>query len=344
MLLFTVWDTGIGIPREAQQRLFTRFTQADSATSRKYGGTGLGLAIVKQLCEQMGGSVLLQSEPGRGASFRCELPLPTVPLAAVAATGVGAEEQASRSWPTRVLVAEDNATNQIVIRGLLAQAGYRDVTMVDDGQQAIDAVAAQDFDLVLMDCRMPRLDGYEATRRLRAGGFTQPVIALTANAAAGERERCLAWGMNEYLAKPISPARLAQVLAEWTGNAPAPGAPHDAADTRPPEEPLFDRAFSLERVGGDEELLEVALHSFRQHAPKVLQDAVEALAAGRQPDLHRHLHSLAGSSAMVGAQPLQRLARELETAAGEGDLQAVQDGLPALEALLTRFLAALSAS
>ncbi|MDB5856337.1 MAG: Hybrid sensor histidine kinase/response regulator, partial [Ramlibacter sp.] len=334
LIRFTVYDTGIGIPYDVQKRLFTRFTQAEHSTARKYGGTGLGLAIVKQLSEQMGGSVLLQSEPGRGASFRCELPLRAadepVPSASPAP-----QRAAGALRATRILVAEDNPTNQVVVRGLLAQAGYRDITVVGDGQQALAAALAGDYDLVLMDCRMPVLDGYGATLQLRARGFTAPIVALTANAASGERERCLAHGMNDYLSKPIDPARLAQVLAEWTvaavpaatpASTPAPAAPAGAG-----------REQALERLGGDAELLTVALASFRQHAPKVLQSARDAFAAGSQADLHRHLHSLSGSSAMVGAEDMHRLAQALEAEAQAGRLEEAGRGLDELAARCAAF-------
>jgi signal transduction histidine kinase/CheY-like chemotaxis protein/HPt (histidine-containing phosphotransfer) domain-containing protein len=337
MIRFTVYDTGIGIPYDVQKRLFTRFTQAERSTSRKYGGTGLGLAIVKQLTDQMHGTVLLQSEPGRGASFRCDLPLRAadepVPSAAPAIVRASGGVRT-----TRILVAEDNPTNQVVVRGLLAQAGYRDVTVVDDGQQAVDAALAGEFDLVLMDCRMPVLDGYGATMLLRARGFTAPVIALTANAAAGERERCLAHGMNDYLAKPIDATRLAQALAEWTVDT----GPGEAA---PPPTPVpvaaesAARRHALDRLGGDEELLSVAVGSFREHAPKVLQSAHAALAAGNQADLHRHLHSLAGSSGMVGAEDVRALAKALEAHALAGRLEEAGRGLPELAARCASFLA-----
>ncbi|NML42333.1 response regulator [Ramlibacter sp. G-1-2-2] len=338
LLRFTVYDTGIGIPYDKQQRLFTRFTQAERSTSRQYGGTGLGLAIVKQLCDQMGGGVLLQSEPGRGASFRVELPLR--PARAPAAAGAAAlPRQPAANRGARILVAEDNPTNQVVVRGLLAQAGYRDVTIVDDGQQAVDAALLEDYDLVLMDCRMPVLDGYAASMRLRAQGFTAPIVALTANAAAGERERCLAHGMNDYLAKPVDAARLAQVLGEWTlpGEAAAPARDQPAAA---PAGPGFQRVQALDRLGGDEELLAVALASFREHAPKVLQAAREAFAGRQAEDLHRHLHSFAGSAGMVGADPLRERAKALELEAQSGRLDEAGAGLEGLAALLDEFLAA----
>ncbi|HET8744064.1 MAG TPA: ATP-binding protein [Ramlibacter sp.] len=347
MLRFTVHDTGIGIPFEVQQRLFTRFTQADRATSRRYGGTGLGLAIVKQLTDMMGGTILLQSEPGRGTSVRCELPLPPLPPERVPTRWPDTQAPPLRPHAARVLVAEDNETNQVVVRGLLAQAGYRDVTVVGDGVEALAAMAAADYDLVLMDCRMPRMDGYEAARRLRAQGFTQPIIALTANAAAGERERCLAWGMNEYLSKPIDAAQLARVLAEWTGQAPpldarardaSPAAARAAAPPPFASGAVFDRAQALDRLGGDEELLRVALGAFRENTPQVLQSARAALAAGAAPDVRRHLHSLAGSASMVGGTPLHALAKELEAEAADGALITVQARLGELDALLARFL------
>lgn len=330
LLRFTVYDTGIGIPFAVQQRLFERFTQADRAIAREYGGTGLGLAIVKKLCEQMGGMVMVQSEPGRGSSFRCELPLPEArgpaPTAAPAPL-----DRPRVAWPTRILVAEDNPTNQVVIKGLLAQAGYAHVTVVDDGQQAVQAAAGAEFDLVLMDCRMPVMDGYEATRALRAAGIEWPIIALTANVVAGERERCLGHGMDDYLAKPVEPARLVQVLAQWSGNAV------DAAAAAPPSD-VSDRARALDRLGGDEELLAMGLASFREHAPRTLQAARAALAAGQAADLHRHLHSLAGSSSMLGADALAQQARGLEALARDGKADEVRDGFASLEAEFARFI------
>lgn len=354
MVRFTVYDTGIGIPPETQRQLFMRFAQADSSTTRRYGGNGLGLAIVKQLCEQMGGTVLLQSEPGRGASFRCELPLPAVGLAPPAPPDAapGAPEQARAQVAARldrVLLAEDNPTNQLVVKGVLAQAGYYDVTVVDDGEQAVAAVvrSADEFDIVLMDCRMPRMDGYEATRQLRRGGFLGPIIALTANASPDERERCLAVGMDDYLTKPLDGALLVQVLAKWSrGTAAAPHAPQGAPAATavpgpappPPEPTAGERARALERLGGDATLLAGALASFRQHAPGVLLAAREALAARQMADVHRHLHSLAGSSSMVGALAVESLARELEQLAAEGRLDEVGQQLAILEKEMDHFL------
>jgi PAS domain S-box-containing protein len=352
MVCFTVHDTGIGISEAAQQRLFTRFSQADSSTTRRYGGSGLGLAIVKQMCELMGGNLRLISEEGRGSSFRCELPLPR----AEAELRSGTPSQDTRPVRPlkvgRILVAEDNPTNQVVIRGLLAQAGWEDVMVVPDGEQVLEAVAKFEFDLILMDCRMPRMDGYEATVRLRADGCRLPIIALTANASQEERQRCLRYGMDDFLTKPLDTARLSHALARWAGrHSRFVGGPSlfgqlaaDPLPATPPSKPAplagihFSRRHALDSLGGDEELLAAALGSFREHAPQVFSAAGAALAAGAQADLHRHLHSLAGSAGMMGAEPLRLLARRLEEQARDGRIEEVERGLPALAVLLDRFL------
>jgi PAS domain S-box-containing protein len=324
MLGFTVHDTGIGIPVEVQPQLFQRFSQADSSTTRQYGGTGLGLAIVKQLCEQMGGRVTLLSEAGRGASFRCELPFaraatPTERVAPVA----GGPPASREPRPQRILVAEDNATNQIVVQGMLGIAGYANVRMVADGQQVLDAVAGAKFDAILMDCRMPVMDGYAATTQLRAAGCQIPIIALTANVSDEERQKCLAVGMNDFLSKPMEVAQLAQVLDRWTA---------------PAQEEVDGRQKALDRMDGDAGLFAMVLESFFSLAPKTLVEVETALAAADVQAVHRYLHSLAGSSAMVGAERLARLARELEEQALAGRLVDVGGGLPRLQVALNQFV------
>ena len=326
MLSFTVSDTGIGIPVEVREKLFQRFAQADSSTTRKYGGTGLGLAIVKQLCEQMGGCVTLQSGRQRGSAFRVELPFSpatagsAVPPAALLATGVA--PVAPRSH--RILVAEDNGTNQIVVNGMLELAGYRNVSLVEDGQQALDAVAQHHFDLILMDCRMPVMDGFEAASRLRAGGCRLPIIALTANVSQAQQEKCVAAGMDGFLGKPLDAERLAQVLDRWLGR---------------PKGVVFAKSEALERMGGDLELFGRALESFIVLAPSTLDRVRASLDRRDNAEVHRHLHSLAGSAAMVSAQLLAAMARELEELASEGRMPEVETRLGGLQSALDEFLA-----
>ena len=326
MIGFTVHDTGIGIPSEVQSGLFERFFQADSSTTREYGGTGLGLAIVKQLCEQMGGSVRLQSVAGRGASFRCILPFTPAQQRATAAEPAPTISRTPRApRPHRILVAEDNGTNQIVIKGMLRLVGYTDVTVVEDGQQVLDAVARERFDAILMDCRMPVMDGYEATERLRAGGWRLPIIALTAIVSEEQRQKCLTAGMDDFLSKPMEAAQLAQVLDHWTAA---------------PAEPVFDEQKALDRMDGDLELFRQVLESFTLLAPKALEKIGAALEAGAGAEVHRHLHSLAGSASMVSAEQLARLARTLEQQALEGRTNGLARGLVNLHAALDDFLAA----
>jgi CheY-like chemotaxis protein/two-component sensor histidine kinase len=214
-LRFTVKDTGIGIGPETQARLFQPFSQADSSTTRQYGGTGLGLAISKHLTELMGGTIEVQSAPGAGTEFRVE-----VPLERASASAAGAQPEAPAppaGASLAVLVVEDNDINQEVARAMLEAAGHR-VEVAGDGAEALKKHAAQRYDCVLMDCQMPGMDGYEATRRIRAleaerGAGRVPIVALTANAMSGDRERCAAAGMDDFLAKPFDSASLLAAVA-----------------------------------------------------------------------------------------------------------------------------------
>ncbi|MDX1982634.1 MAG: ATP-binding protein [Bryobacteraceae bacterium] len=209
-----VIDTGIGISPEAGKRLFQPFTQADSATTREYGGTGLGLAISKKLVHMMHGMIGFESQPGNGSSFWVSIPFaPGSPPAAVVrnlpvAAGVN---------KGRILLVEDNDVNRIVAMRLLEKMGYQTHAVLN-GRQACEAVRQDRFDLILMDLQMPEMDGFEATRHIRGGGGDSsrtPVIALTASAMEGDRERCLSKGMDDYLAKPLDPAVLSQMVDKW---------------------------------------------------------------------------------------------------------------------------------
>ena len=220
-LRFEVADTGIGISAQVQQRLFTPFTQADASTTRKYGGTGLGLAICKQLIDLMSGQIGVDSQPAKGSRFWF-----TVPLAhadrEVRAQRLGLTHPSRRqevgTSAARVLVAEDNAVNQRIVLHWLERLGYR-ADVAANGFEALDALSRLPYDAVLMDCRMPEMDGFEATARIRAressGGGHTPIIAMTADATAEDRERCLASGMDDYVSKPLKPTDLEAILERW---------------------------------------------------------------------------------------------------------------------------------
>jgi PAS domain S-box-containing protein len=221
-LAVAVADTGIGIDSSGLERMFEPFTQADVSTTRIYGGTGLGLAIVRELVELMGGTIRAESEPGEGSVFWFEIDL-DAPLAvapAEAPTGNGSSSPGGApAWLTQplVLVAEDSPVNQIVAARALERCGCR-AEVVADGREALRALEGQRYDAVLMDCQMPVLDGYEATAELRrreGDGRRTPVIAMTAHAMEGDRERCLAAGMDDYVSKPMRHGDLAAALMRW---------------------------------------------------------------------------------------------------------------------------------
>ncbi|MGJ5820926.1 ATP-binding protein [Paludibaculum fermentans] len=218
----TVSDTGIGIAPEKQTRIFEKFVQADSSIGRRFGGTGLGLAIAKQLVEAMRGAIGISSTEGRGASFWFTLPLPPS-LARLSGNDLTPHEplclpaQHEKQLVARILLAEDNAVNQRIAKRLLERAGHQ-VTIVNDGEGAISSWREAEFDAIFMDCQMPGIDGYQAAgeiRKLEKGLRHTPIIALTAAAMSGERERCLTAGMDDYLAKPIDLAELSRVLTAW---------------------------------------------------------------------------------------------------------------------------------
>jgi CheY-like chemotaxis protein len=209
---FRVKDTGIGIPQDRLRAIFEPFVQADGSTTRKYGGTGLGLTISARLAEMMGSPLEVESEIGRGSCFHFAGTFAVAEQATVAVAAAPFVPVAG----LHILLAEDNAINRVVAVRLLEKHGHT-VTHACNGREALDRLATQDFDLVLMDVEMPVLDGLEAARRIRreeSGGRRLPIIGLTAHAMQGDRERCLAAGMDGYVSKPIDPAKLYRELGE----------------------------------------------------------------------------------------------------------------------------------
>ncbi|MEC6797154.1 ATP-binding protein [Photobacterium sp. S4TG1] len=211
-LIFTVEDSGCGIEKQQQHKLFKPFSQIDISSKRSHEGTGLGLAICKQLCEQMNGDITLSSETNKGTTFSVSLPLTISTLDETLSNHPPISHQALQQL--NILVVEDLKTNQMIIQ-LMLQKHDINVTIVDNGQAALDIIANKSFDIVLMDCRMPIMDGYCATKVLRKQNFTKPIIALTAGTTTAEREACIDAGMDDILCKPYMAAELLAMLNLW---------------------------------------------------------------------------------------------------------------------------------
>jgi signal transduction histidine kinase/CheY-like chemotaxis protein/HPt (histidine-containing phosphotransfer) domain-containing protein len=479
-LRFAVRDTGIGVPPEARARIFERFTQVDSSTTRRYGGTGLGLAIVRQLSQLMGGECGLESAPGRGSTFwfsarfarpaaadapgrrpasdlagvraliaddnatnreileqqlaawglrsvsvgdaaaaltvlraaaargepfeialldmqmpemdglalahaiRGEAALAGTVVVLLTSIGLHGDAQAARAagvrafltkpvrqtelqrcllaalgkvppdldplrppapaaapvtGGARILLAEDNAVNQEVLLAMLGSLGHR-AQVAGDGRQALDLHARGDWDLVLMDCHMPVMDGYAATAAIRrreadGGAWRVPIVALTANAMAGDREQCLAAGMDDYLSKPLRSEQLQAALARWlppAGTPPAARATDDAASEVADilDHQALDAIRALRR-DGENTLLRKVIGIYLEDAPGQLRQLQEAIVRGEAQTAFRLAHMLKSSSAQVGAARVAAVSREVEALVAAADLAAAGARLDALQ-------------
>ena len=330
---FAIADTGIGIRPDQTARLFSRFVQADDSTTRKYGGTGLGLAICKQLVEMMGGTIGVDSREGQGSTFWFAVPFEPSPPSRqrpVSDRTVGRSGAARRTTPTgrkaRILVAEDNATNRDVALAQLRKLGHM-ASAVGNGVEAIDTVRHGDYDLVLMDCAMPVMDGFEATRRIRSTHPGIPIVAMPADAAPAERDRCLREGMKDYLAKPVDLARLANVLARWL---PVSG-------TGAPDKAVFDPQALLRRLMGDRQLAVTVLQGFLQNAPSQLHELRVRLDKADAPGARLQAHALKGAAATVAAEGLRAIALAMERAGSAGKLDQCAELLPRVVEEFERF-------
>jgi len=345
-LRFAVRDTGIGIPRNKLGALFQTFSQVDASTTRRSGGTGLGLAISRQLADLLGGEIGVTSEEGQGSEFwftalfaRQAHPVEAGPTAQSALPGLDRDFLGAR-----LLLAEDNLVNQELAVALLEQWNLR-VDVVGNGMDAIQALRENDYQLVLMDIQMPKLDGLEATATLRnpRSGVRNPgirVVALTAHAMAGDRQACLDAGMDDYLTKPLEPGVLLAILDRHLpsrqSQAPPPPRVPESSPRRPSAShrtvrpAVFKEEEFLQRLLGNRKAAAMILGRFREDCPRHLAQLKGDAEAGELRKAAAMVHLIKGSSATVGAAALQAQALELEVFAQAGDLEALQAGLPSL--------------
>ena len=341
-LHFSVADSGIGISPEQQSRIFEPFMQADGSTTRKYGGTGLGLTISARLVELMNGKMWLESNPGAGSNFQFTIQCDRAaePISEEKEPPAEAHSQAkgspdARFRNLRILVVEDNPVNRKVAVRFLERYGHT-VEIAENGLQALQclrASGAREFDVILMDVQMPEMDGIEATKQIREneriGCGHQPIIAMTAHAMTGDRQRCLTAGMDGYVSKPVRATELQheieRVLAEFPKYQPHTGqdatcVPSSLAEPArqgiAPAE-VFDAEALRERVQGNAELLEELVHIFLDDLPKRVDEIRRAVMEMNLARIERAAHTLKGTAALMSASRLASVARELEISARE---------------------------
>ena len=348
LLSFAVEDTGIGIPQEQKAELFKVFSQLDASTTRKYGGTGLGLAISKRLVEMMGGKLWVESETGKGSTFHFTIRVQTAEQAQTTweiserAEDTAFDREMGKHFPRRILLAEDNPVNQRLALLTLEHLGYR-ADVAANGLETLEALQKKAYDIVFMDVQMPTMDGLEATRRIRQEfpADRQPrIIAVTANAMHGDRERYLAAGMDDYISKPLEFQELVDTLKKYdehrtlnverrTSN-PEPQTPNTKHQI-----PILDPA-ALKRLktmlgSQTSTILPMLIGSFFKDAEKLQADAQQALQQGKIEEVYQVAHTLKSTSKNFGATTLTSLCQELENCAQIGELEGIEELLDRIE-------------
>ena len=357
---FAVRDTGIGISKSDRNKLFRSFSQVDSSSTRTYGGTGLGLAICQQLVQLMGGEIHVKSKLGAGSLFwfTALFAVPTEilqekkrPKTAPSLPSTAPKRSRKKSPKTvppvppsptpkkaKILVVEDTRINQKVILNQLKLLGYT-AECANNGREAVDRLNDRDFDIVLMDCQMPVLDGYAATQLLRqreGNDRHTTIIGVTAYAMRGDREKCLAAGMDDYLSKPVAMEDLQETLERWDRpkrDRTASPSPSTRPKTEVPEGQFIDWKHLEAVTGGDRGFQKDLLQSFVEDTRDRLQEAREALDRRDTTALASSIHQIKGTSGNVGLKSIMAVASQLHAEVKDDRLDGVSSALDELEQL-----------
>ncbi len=324
ILYMTVEDTGIGIPPEKLSHIFDKFTQGDTSVTRKYGGTGLGLAITKQLVWMMGGELGVESAPGKGSTFWFSLPCEPVvfcPLEERNAASSAHAAHASRkdASQARVLLVEDYSVNQLFAMKLLFKYGFTQIDLAETGEEAVAKHRQTPYDIIFMDCQMPVMDGYQATETIRrleeSSGLHVPVIAMTANAMIGDREKCLKAGMDDYISKPLKPERLRYIIEQWV-NMDKPASASGSADHQAGKPLMDDTPVDLQQLrmftGGDAEEEKSLVEFFMEQAGEALAALESCIEAQNDDGWKSTAHRFKGASGNFGAVKMYHLCKRAE--------------------------------
>jgi two-component system, sensor histidine kinase len=344
-----VIDSGIGIPQNRLSDIFEKFVQNDSSTTRRFGGTGLGLAIAKQLVELMGGHIGVDSYEGKGSTFWFTLPVPSAEqLAIIAIDTSAAPAQPNGGTPVSLngmhaLLVDDDVTNQKVAKYFLLKDGCR-VDVAANGQFAVELAARRRYDVILMDCQMPVLDGCGATRQIRSlpNYGSVPIIAMTANAMSGDRDNCLSAGMNDYLTKPVVPEDIRAALGRcWRGQA---ADPHEREDAEEHAESPFDIEALRALFGDDRAEMCKLIGMLSENLPAYFADLQTALHQDDLPRVAAMAHKIRGAASNVEATAVRRLTKAVEVSAKAGTADTTKAWVAQLERAQAELLQALSSA
>ena len=355
MIDVAIIDTGIGIPEDKLSVIFEKFTQADVSTTRKYGGTGLGLAITKHLVELMGGHISVVSVVGKGSLFRTQITFPMTDLSpslnqldVVGSEGLSfVNLNRVPATDANILVAEDYPLNQIFISRLLKQIGIGKFKVVENGQEAISEFVNNAYDAILMDCHMPVVNGYDATLEIREMERRMeknhtPIIAMTANAMVGDRERCIECGMDEYISKPVDLDLFKRIISKWI-DFDQMTTTEEMFSEEPQEQnipPLYDLKYIRDIADGDKDIEKEFIELFISQSDQNMKTMEENCVDGLSPEWSETAHILKGGAGSMGAVPLSDLfaiAQEMSNAT----LEARQDILAQIKMIYSELKAAL---